>query len=151
MNHSSRNLLKKINYIEADIEIQKQILYAIPSNNKKDIEKTLRIIAGKKDEITELRKQIREVDPEEHKRIEVFEKAVNDFRKLAAETPFQSITSQNTNEPCILPLKDGSSIECLVKACDENGDWTIITLKGTIRQFKKPEVSEIPEPPVISG
>ena len=150
MNNNARDLLKKINYIEAEIEIQKQILYAISSTDKKEIEKVLKVIAGKKDEIAELRNRIKTVDPEEYNRIKVFEKAVKDFRKLAAATPFQSISSHNADEPCILSLQNGSSINCLVKACDENGDWTIITFDGEIRRFKQSEVAEKPEPPVIS-
>ncbi len=149
MNNNASNLLKKINYIEADIDIQKQILYSVSSTDKEEIEKILRVIAGKKDEIAELRNRIKVIDPDEYNRIKMFEKAVQDFRKLAAKTPFQSISSQNTDEPCILSLHNGSSINCLVKACDENGDWTIITFDGEIRQFKQSEVAEEPEPPVI--
>ena len=37
----TEDLLKKINYIEADLEIQKQILFSIPSANKEEIEKTI--------------------------------------------------------------------------------------------------------------
>ncbi|WP_457575177.1 hypothetical protein [Desulfomarina sp.] len=150
MNNNTGNLLKKINYIEAEIEIQKQILYSVSSSDKEEIEKILRVIAAKKDEIAELRNKIKIVDPEEFNRIKVFEKAVQEFRKLAATTPFQSISSQNADEPCILSLQNGSSINCLVKACDENGDWTIITFDGEIRQFKQSEVNEKPELPVIS-
>ncbi len=150
MNNNASNLLKRINYIEAEIEVQKQILYSVSSADKKEIEKILRVIAGKKDEIAELRNKIKAVDPEEYNRIKVFERAVQDFRKLAAATPFQSISSQNADEPCILSLQNGSSINCLVKACDENGDWTIITFDGEIKQFKQSEIAEEPDPPVIS-
>ena len=34
MNQRVHDLLKKITYIEADIEIQKQILFSLPSNDK---------------------------------------------------------------------------------------------------------------------
>lgn len=145
MSKTTQDLLKKINYIEADIEIHKQILFSIPSDNKQEIENTLKIIAAKKEDITQLRNEIKKIDPEEHKWIVVFEKAINNFKKIAAEKQFQSIVSRNVNENCSLALTDDTEIECLIKACDKNGDWTIITLKGEIKYFEKDTVAEKPE------
>jgi len=145
MDHNTQNLLKKINYIESDIEIHKQILFSIPSDQREEIEKTLRIIAGQKEEISHLRDEIQRIDPEWFKQILVFEKAVNDFKKIAGEKKFQSIVSRNTDEHCCLRLTDKTEIYCLIKACDEIGDWTIITFEGEIRYFKKDIVSEDPE------
>jgi len=145
MSKNTQDLLKKINYIEADIEIHKQILFSIPSDNRREIEDTLKVIAAKKEQITDLRHEIKKIDPEEHKWIVVFEKAVNDFKKIVAEKKFQSIISRNVNEDCSLAMVDNSEIECLIKACDENGDWTIITLEGEINYLKKEIVAEKPE------
>jgi biotin-(acetyl-CoA carboxylase) ligase len=142
MSHTTRNLLKKINYIEADIEIHKQILFSIPSDKRDEIENTLQIIADKKEEITQLRGEIQKIDPEEFKQILVFEKAINDFKKIAAKKNFQSIVSKNSAEQCTLILTNKTEIECLIKACDESGDWTIITLVGDINSFAKDDVSE---------
>lgn len=144
MSQNTQNILKKINYIEADIEIHKQILFSIPSENRQEIENTLRIIAGKKEEITQLRDEIQRIDPEWFKQITVFEKAIADFKKIAAEKKFQTIVSKNIGEQCTLSLANVTEVECLIKACDENGDWTIITPEGEICYFEKNEVVEEP-------
>ncbi|MFW2367657.1 MAG: hypothetical protein ACN4GW_14675 [Desulforhopalus sp.] len=141
---TTQDLLRKINYIEADIEIQKQILFSIPSDQKKDMEKTIEIIAEKKNEIAALRQQIQEIDPEEHQRIIVFETAISEFKKLAAEKSFQHIASRNVNEECALLLNGGNSIQCLIKACDKTGNWTVITPEGEVQHFLKSEVAEKP-------
>ncbi len=145
MSISTQDLLKKINYIEADIEIHKQILFSTPSENRQEIEKILKVIAGKKEGINQLRQEIKKIDPEEDKWITVFENAVNDFKKIAAKKKFQSIVSRNVDEACSLSLTDKTKLECLIKACDENGDWTIITLEGEIKYFGKDAVAEKPE------
>jgi len=140
----TQDLLKKINYIEADIEIQKQILFSIPSDQQGEMEKTIGIIAERRKEIETLRQQIKDIDPEEFDRILVFEKAINEFKQLATTRQFTSITGRNINEPCALSLQDGGSIECLIKACDADGNWTIITLQGEIRHFSQDTVTEKP-------
>lgn len=144
-----QDLLKKINYIEADIEIQKQILYAIPSDQRSEMEKTIAIIAAKKQEIEALRQQIHDKDPEEYARIIAFEKVIAEFKQLAAGRKLISITGRNINEQCALAFYDGTSLECLVKACDDNGDWTVITLNGELKQFAKTVVAEKPAAPPI--
>ena len=151
MSQNTQNILKKINYIEADIEIHKQILFSIHSDNRQEIENTLRIIAGKKEEITQLRNEIHRIDPEGFRQITVFEKAVADFKKIGSEKKFQSITSKNIGEKCTLSLTNAAEVECLIKACDENGDWTIITLEGEIRYFEKKEVAEEPAQEPAAG
>jgi len=146
----TQDLLKKINYIEADIEIQKQILFSTPSEQTAEMEKTIGLIAAKKAEIETLRQQIRELDPEEFARILIFEKAINDFKNLAKTRQFTSITGKNINESCRLAMKDGEPIDCLVKACDAEGNWTIITLDGEIRHFEQAAVTEKPaESPIL--
>lgn len=144
-----QDLLKRINYIEADIDIRKQILFAIPSDQRAEMEKTIADIAAKKKEIEALRQQIKEMDPEEHKRIVAFEEAVATFKQLAAGRKFVSVTGRNIGETCFLSLYDGSAVECLVKACDEQGDWMIITPDGILQQYPKMMVAEKPtQPPV---
>ena len=133
--YNTQDLLKKINYIEADIEIQKQILFAIPSDQREEMEKIIKIIAAKKEEIDKLRKMIQEEDPEEFARILALEQAISEFKILAADKKFSSITGRNIGEDCLLTLQDGERIDCLVKACDAAGDWTVITLDGKIRHF----------------
>lgn len=139
-----QDILKRINYIEADIDIQKQILFAIPSDQRSEMEKTIAIIASKKQEIEDLRRQIRELDPEEHGRIVAFEEAVAQFKQLAANKKFTSITGRTIGEQCALALYDGSMLECLIKACDDQGDWTVITLDGKLQHYPKMAVAEKP-------
>ncbi|MFH0781952.1 MAG: hypothetical protein V2B20_08370 [Pseudomonadota bacterium] len=139
-----QDLLKKINYIEADIEIQKQILFSIPSDQKAEMEKSVSIIAAKRKEIETLRQEIREIDPAEYERILIFEKAINEFKQLAATRKFSSIIGRNINEACQLALNHDEAAECLIKACDADGNWTIITLDGEIRHFEQAEVAEKP-------
>lgn len=144
-----QDLLKRINFIEADIDIQKQILFATPSDQRAEMEKTIVIIAEKKKEIEILRQQIREIAPEEYDRILAFEAAVAQFKQLAAERKFTTISGRNPGENCVLALYDGTEVECLVKACDERGDWTIITLDGSVQHFAKMMVTEQPVRPSI--
>jgi len=144
-----QDLLKRINYLEAEIEMQKQILFSRPSQKKDEIEAALQIIAEKKNEINILRDQIKEIDPQEYDQILLFEKAVEDFRKLAAERNFQSIVGRNVGEGCNLELNNGTSVECLIKACDEDSNWTIITMQGEIRDYPAADVAEKYQPPII--
>jgi len=137
-------LLKKINYIEADVEIQKQILFSIPSAQTTEIENTIATIAAKKEEIEVLRQELRVLDPEEYDRIIVFEKAVAEFKKIGIEHRFQAIINRNVNEECALALQNGEKLECLIKACDSDSNWTIITIDGKLRQFDEADVAERP-------
>jgi hypothetical protein len=149
MDHKVQDLLRKINYIEADIEIQKQILFSIPSDDKQEMERVITIIAAKKEEINTLRREIEHASPDHHEKIMAYENAVAEFRKIAAEKKFRSINGMKINEPCCLNLKNNSSLPCLVKACDENGGWTIITMDGEIQSFSEHEVEEKPEDPLL--
>jgi hypothetical protein len=144
-----QNLLKRINYLEAEIEIQKQIAFSTQSGDRKTIECLLTIIAEKKKEISDLRNQIREEDPEEYEKIIIFEKAVEDFKKLASKRSFQNIIGRNVDEDCALELTNGKQISCLVKACDANSNWTVITLSGEIRDYPAEQVVEKYKPPII--
>ncbi len=139
-------LLKKINYIEADVEIQKQILFSIPSNQKEEMKVTITLIAARKEEIEVLRQELRKHDPEEFARIVIFEKAVAEFKNIAQDTPFQAVINRNVDEECSLALQNGDRVECLIKACDHDGTWTIITIEGEIKQFPPAAVAEkLPE------
>lgn len=144
MKVSVEDLLKKINYIEADVEIHKQILFSIPSADTAAMEKTIRLIADKKAEIEDLRRRISALNPEEYGRILRFEEVLAEFKTLAATRNFSTIIGKNVNEPCALQLKNDNPIDCLVKACDTTGSWTIITLDGQLRHFAADMVDEKP-------
>jgi len=144
MTATVQDILKKINYIEADLEIHKQILFAIPSAESQAMERTIRLIAEKTAEIEVLRGEIKAIDPEEYQRILDLEGVIGEFRALAASKGFTSIVGRNVDEPCSLRLQGSPPIECLVKACDAAGSWTIITLDGQLRHFGPEMVDEHP-------
>jgi len=135
MGNTAQDILRKINYIEVDMDIQKQILVSIPSAEKQEIEKVLKVIAGQKEEINALRQEIKTAAPEEYERILIFEKSAQEFKALAAEKHFKEISTFDGTTPCTISLKDGTRIDCLVKAQDDSGDWTAMTLDGTIQTF----------------
>lgn len=140
----TQDLLKKINYIEADIEIQKRILFSTPADQRAEMEKSVALIAAKRAEIETLRQQIKVNDPAEFERILVFENAINEFKRLASTRKFISITGKNIDESCSLALHSTAAVECLLKACDGDGNWTIITLDGEIRHYPQAAVAEKP-------
>ena len=141
MGNTAQDILRKINYIEADMNIQKQILFSIPSADKEEMEKVVKIIAGQKEEINVLRQEMRVAAPEEYERILVFEKAGQEFKSLAAEKQFKEISTFDGGKPCTISLKDGTKVDCLVKAQDDAGDWTAMTLDGTIQTFSADTVA----------
>jgi len=135
MSNTAQDILRKINYIEVDMDIQKQILVSIPSTEKQEMEKVLKVIAGQKEEINALRQEIKAAAPEEYERILIFEKSAQEFKALAAEKQFKEISAFDGTTPCIISLKDGTKMDCLVKAQDDSGDWTAMTLDGSIQTF----------------
>lgn len=141
MSQQVQNILKKINYIEADMEIYRQILGSIPSANREEMEETIKIIAQKKAMVEKLRQEINTVDPAAFDQILAFEKVTEHFKQLAGEKKFLEITTPNEKEECIIKLKkDDETIGCLVKAKDESGGYTIITFNGEILEFSNEEV-----------
>ncbi len=136
------HILKKINYLEAEVEIQKQILFSIPSADKGEIESTIRVIATGKDEIEKLRQQINDLNPEEFARIIALEKASAAFMAIGAENTFTVIIHKQIDQECDLRLVDGTVIDCLVKACDKKGGWTLLTAEGEVLQFAREQVLE---------
>jgi hypothetical protein len=145
MNQRVQDLLKKITYIEADIEIQKQILFSLPSDDKKEMENVIKLIASKKEEIGALRSELQSISPQEHQHIITLENAVAAFKKIASEKKFKSIAVMKIHEECCLRLKNQPKIQCLVKACAEDGGWVIITVDGEVKHFQQVDVDEIPE------
>lgn len=140
MKSTVQDLLKKINYIEAEVEIQKQILVSIPSGQREDIEKVIRKIARAKEEIKQLRDEIQTVSPAEYENMLKIEKAADEFKKIAGETKFELIENMSTVKDCSITCKNGDELSCLVKGRDEDGNWTVITTTGELLRFKKEDV-----------
>ena len=140
MQNSVQSILKKITYIEAEIEIQKQILYSIPDDQRGDIEGVLKTIKQAKDDIQQLRNQIAEISPQEHQKLLAIEKAVTLFKEIASKKQFTKIESMSSHPDCSITLKNGEKLPCLARACDADGNWTIITDNGEIRHLSATEV-----------
>ncbi len=141
MSQSVQELLKVINYIETDLEIQKQILFSIPSDQKAEMEKVILTIKEKKERIEALRQEIKKIDPDVFDSIIAFEKATMAFKKLNETRTFKTIETLQPGQECTLVLKDNRApLECLVKAQDENGDWAVVTMDGETLEFSQKEV-----------
>ena len=130
-----KELLQRINFIEADMDIQKQILVSIPSNNKKDIETTIKKIADQKAKIDDLRLDIKNTDEAEYNRIIAIEQAAETFRRISREKTFVLVNTLNESGACFITLNDGTRMDCLVAAKEENGNWTVLTLDGETREY----------------
>lgn len=135
MKERVKGILQQINFIETDIDLQKQILFSIPSDQKDEMEKVLKKIAGQKQQIQDLRKMIQEIDPEEYNRIIAIEQATEKFRILAAEKKFEKVQTLNEEGECFITLNDGTRLDCLVAAKDDGGNWTVLTLEGETREY----------------
>ena len=130
-----KGLLQQINFIETDVEIQKQILFSIPGGDKAEMEKVLTVIAAHKEQIKELRSRIEQIDPEEYQRIVMIEQATETFRKLSENKKWVEVNTLNETGQCALTLNDGTCLECLVSAKDDEGNWTVLTLDGETKQY----------------
>ncbi len=135
MSAAVKQLLQRINCIEADINLHKQILFSLSPGDSSQMEEILRKIAGYKDQIHELRQEIKNTDKDEYNRIIVLEKAVNDFLKIAEDKRYVRVTTLNETGDCFVELNDGTRLDCLVTAEDDKGNWTVLTLDGEIRQY----------------
>ena len=130
-----KGLLQQINFIETDVEIQKQILFSIPEGDRVEMEKVLTVIAAHKAQIKELRSRIEQVDPEEYQKIVMIEQATETFRTLSENKKWVEVNTLNETGQCVLTLNDGTCIECLVSAKDDEGNWTVLTLDGETKQY----------------
>lgn len=135
MKERVKGLLQQINFIETDIDLQKQILFSIPSDQKDEMEKVIKKISGQKQQIQDLRKMIQEIDPEEYNRIIAIEQATEKFRTLAAEKKFEKVHTLNEQGECFVTLNDGTRLDCLVAAKDDGGNWTVLTLEGETKEY----------------
>lgn len=135
MKERVRALLSKINYIETDMELQKQILRSIPSSQKEEMEAVVVKIAAMKQQVLDLRLEIQNTDQEEYNRIVAMEQAADQFRALAREKKFVQVRSTDDQGLCSVTLNDDTRVECLVAAQDEGGDWTLLTPEGEIKTY----------------
>ncbi len=137
MSAKVKALLQKINFVETDMEMQKHILFSIPTDNKSEIEKLIDKIAGLKKQIADLRQEIKNIDENEYNKIIAIEKGTKRFQELSRDKKFVHVNTLNESGECFITLNDGTRMDCLVAAKEENGNFTILTLEGEAREFPK--------------
>ncbi|MBU0464365.1 MAG: hypothetical protein KKD21_12925 [Proteobacteria bacterium] len=137
MSAEIKGLLQKINFIETDMELHKQILVSIPSDNKTEMENIIAKMADQKQQINALRQQIKKIDEDEYNKIIAIEKAAEIFRQIAKDKKFVQVNTLNESRVCFIKFNDGTRLDCLVTAKEENGNWTVLTLEGETKEYPK--------------
>jgi len=130
-----KGLLQKINFIATDMEMQKQILFSMPSENKEDIEQMVVKIAALKKQIMDLREEIKAIDKSEYDKIIAIENGTKKFQEMSKNKKFVNVTTLNESGECFITLNDGTRIDCLVTAQDENDNVTILTIDGEAKEY----------------
>jgi hypothetical protein len=142
MHSHVENLLKKISYIETDMELHKHILFSIPSDQKAEMEKVMQTISEQKQQIQDLRREIKRLDPDAFDRIIAIEQGTEMFKTLAQDKQFERVDTPDDSGACKITLSDGTDVDCLVAAREKNGDWMILTRDGEVKQFPKGRVKQ---------
>ena len=141
MSDKVKTLLQKINFIEIDMELHKQILLSIPSententDNNKEVEKIIKKIAEQKKQIFNLKLEIKKTDQVEYNKIIAIESAVETFKQISKDKNFVYVNTLNESGECHITLNNGTRIECLVAAREENNNWTILTIDGKTKEY----------------
>jgi hypothetical protein len=130
-----KGLLQKINFVEADMELHKQILFSIPKENTAEMEKVVNTIAALKDQIIDLRDQIKDLDEDEYNKIVAIEQAADRFRQISKDKKFVQVNTLNEDRQCFITFNDGTKLDCLVAAKEENGNWTVLTIEGETKEY----------------
>ena len=137
MSEKIKGLLQKINFIETDMELHKQILVSIPSEDKSEIKNIISKIADQKNQIHALRQEIKKIDEDEYNKIIAIEKAAQVFRQIARDKKFVQVNTLNESGVCFITFNDGTRLDCLVTAKEENGNWTVLTLDGETKEYPR--------------
>jgi hypothetical protein len=135
MTETVKGLLQKINFIETDMDLHKQILVSIPSDDKTEIERVIKQIASQKGQIEDLRLRIKDLDEDEYNKIIAIEKGVHDFKQVSRDKKYILVNNLNESGECYITLNDGTRLDCLVAAKEENGNWTILTIAGETKEY----------------
>ncbi len=130
-----KTLLQKINFIENDMELHKQILLSIPPENKEEMEITIKKIANQKRQINDLRDEIKKVDKVEYDKIIAIEKGSEKFKQISINKKFVLVNTLNESGECYITLNNDTRIDCLVAAREDNGNWTILTINGETKEY----------------
>jgi hypothetical protein len=126
MSAEVKALLQKINFVETDMEMQKHILFSIPADNTSEIENFINKIAD-----------LKNIDENEYDKIIAIENGIKRFQEFSKDKKFVRVNTLNESGECFITLNDGTRMDCLVAAKEENGNFTILTLEGEAREFLK--------------
>ncbi|WP_299981291.1 hypothetical protein [Desulfobacula sp.] len=135
MSAKIKEILQKINFIEADMELHKQIMVSIPADNKTEMETIISKILDQKKQINDLRQQIKKLDEDEYNKIITIEKAAETFRQISKDKKYIEVNTLNESGVCFITFNDGTRLDCLVTAKEENGNWTVLTLEGETKEY----------------
>ena len=135
MSATVKGLLQKINFIETDMNLHKQILMSIPSAEKDQIEKVIQTISDQKKQIQDLRLEIKRIDEAEYHKIIAIERATEHFQQISKDKQFVLVNTLNETGECYITMNDDTRIDCLVAAKEENGNWTVLTLDGETKEY----------------
>lgn len=136
-------VLQKINFIEKDIELHKNILVSLKEDQKKEMEEVIHKIVGMKERVDELKRSIAELDPEVHAQIMKLEAATAKFREMAEARNLHQVVTLDQVGECRIDLLDGRQFDCLVKALDDAGNWIGLTQDGEVLEFAAEEIMEM--------
>ena len=100
MSEKVKGLLQKINFIEADMDLHKQILVSIPSDQKSEMEAVVKKIAEQKKQINDLRLKIKEIDEDEYNKIIAIENAAQTFQTISKDKKFVQVKTLNETGEC---------------------------------------------------
>ncbi len=135
MSSRTKEILQKINFIEADMELHKQILFSIPSDDKTQMEEIIEKISDLKKQINDLRQEIKKTDKDEYDKIIAIERAAETFRQISKDKKYVHVNTLNETGECFITFNDGTRLDCLVAAKEENGNWTVLTLEGETKEY----------------
>lgn len=135
-------VMRRITFLEKDLELRKHILRATPTGDEAQSRETLAIIADIKEKIEACRQEIKALDPEEYHRMIRFEEAAVTFKEHAKGREFVTVIDLNTHHECRIETVEGKGIDCLVKAQDTGGEWLVMTVEGDVILFSPDQVVE---------
>lgn len=99
------------------------------------MEKIINNIADLKKQILGLRLEIKKTDKTEYDKIIAIEQAAEKFKQLSKNKKFISVSTLNESGECYITLNNGTRIDCLVAAKEENGNFTILTVDGEAKEY----------------
>lgn len=141
MSITVEQILQKISFLEKDMELHKTILASIPEGKEEEMEEVIGTIVELKKKIEVEKESIQDVDPEMYEQIQKMELASAKFREIAAKKEFQTVLTLDHSRECYIDIKGGERVECLVKAQDKDGDWTVLTIDGEIMELPDDRVA----------